>query len=69
MQKSCEEAFEHQWRDLNLAREQYTLRYESNRRMKIPIIVRYTTIRTLDKHQSTCRRDKASVPWTALPVK
>ncbi|PIO72474.1 hypothetical protein TELCIR_05594 [Teladorsagia circumcincta] len=26
---SCEEAFVHQWRHLNLAREQYTLRYES----------------------------------------
>ncbi|EYC43993.1 hypothetical protein Y032_0475g2132 [Ancylostoma ceylanicum] len=26
---TCEDAFEHQWRHLNLAREQYTLRYES----------------------------------------
>ncbi|KAK6736201.1 hypothetical protein RB195_019088 [Necator americanus] len=32
---SCEEAFEHQWRDLNLAREQYTLRYESKYLMEL----------------------------------
>ncbi|XGW10592.1 hypothetical protein V3C99_012245 [Haemonchus contortus] len=32
---SCEQAFEHQWRHLNLAREQYTLRYESKYLMEL----------------------------------
>ncbi|WKX92939.1 hypothetical protein Q1695_010734 [Nippostrongylus brasiliensis] len=32
---SCEEAFEHQWRHLSLAREQYTLRYESKYLMEL----------------------------------
>ncbi|VDM81091.1 unnamed protein product, partial [Strongylus vulgaris] len=33
--QSCEEAFEHQWRHLNLSREQYTLRYESKYLMEL----------------------------------
>ncbi|KAK6043805.1 hypothetical protein COOONC_18690 [Cooperia oncophora] len=32
---SCEQAFEHQWRHLSLAREQYTLRYESKYLMEL----------------------------------
>ncbi|KAK5981761.1 hypothetical protein GCK32_016813, partial [Trichostrongylus colubriformis] len=32
---SCEEAFVHQWRHLSMAREQYTLRYESKYLMEL----------------------------------